>query len=241
MARAVIPCLAAATILGLCLVWVPQADIAISAVFGDENGFALGQSPILKAVRTMMILLTDGAMAVALIVLIIQGSFRGMCLLDQRILAFAVTSYVVGPGLIVNGLLKGFYGRARPSQLEIFGGDRSFSPAFAVSDQCEKYCSFVSGEASALATVAAVLLLLFAKRLPDTKRVVAISAIVTVVLLGSGLRVAFGAHFLSDVLFAWILSVAVVAWLYAAFEIEPADPSARAQHIAALQTTENRS
>ena len=221
MARAVVLFPAATAILALIFVSVPQIDIAVSALFGDENGFPLSRSPILKAARTAMILLTDGIMAMALVALLVQGSFRRVRLFDQRKLAFAVTSYVVGPGLMVGGFLKGFFGRARPNQTDIFGGEGSFSPAFVISDECQRYCSFVSGEATALATVAAILFFLFVRRLPEHERLFPTIVILGVVLFGSALRVAFGAHFLSDVLFAWILSIAVVAWMYAAFEIEP--------------------
>lgn len=164
-----------------------------------------------------MFILTDWAMAVALVLLFIQLVFRRVRIVEIRTLIFALTSYVVGPGLIVNAFLKSYSGRARPRQIELFGGEKTFSPALSFADQCEKNCSFVSGEASTLATVSAILLLVVAPRLPGYLRVIFSVCVLAVAFFGSGLRVAFGAHFLSDVLFAWVISVSVVLSLQAIF------------------------
>lgn len=204
---------------GILFISFPNIDIAVSALFGDATGFPLSESSILNTIRGVMLFLTDGVMIVVLALLIAALIFRKIQIINRRILAFAVTSYIVGPGLIVNAFLKAYSGRARPRQIDVFGGDKSFSPAFIFTDQCEKNCSFVSGEASALATVAVIATLVLVRRLPKAKRVAASVAIAAFAAFGSSLRIVFGAHFLSDVVFAWFISIAVVMVLHAMFNI----------------------
>ena len=51
-----------------------------------------------------------------------------------RVIAFIALSLALGPGLIVNSLLKDNVGRARPFTIVEFGGTKTFSPALAPSD-----------------------------------------------------------------------------------------------------------
>ena len=55
---------------------------------------------------------------------------------------------IIGCGLIANLYFKDTWGRARPVHIQEFGGDKIFTPPFFKSDQCEKNCSWISGEAS---------------------------------------------------------------------------------------------
>ena len=48
--------------------------------------------------------------------------------------------------LLVNALLKDHWGRARPNETTLFGGDGAFSGPFVIAGQCARNCSFVSGE-----------------------------------------------------------------------------------------------
>jgi lipid A 4'-phosphatase len=198
----------------------PKTDITVSVLFGDANGFPLSSSPFLNGFRSVMFMLTDWVMALALLMLVLGLLPSILRIFTARFLSFAVTSYIVGPGLIVNGILKTYSGRVRPRNIDIFGGNDAFSPVFDFAGQCQSNCSFVSGEASALATVATILLIAFVPRLPQSNRIIVQIAILSVAVSGSLLRVAFGAHFLSDVIFAWFISIAVVAGLYKIFKME---------------------
>ena len=44
---------------------------------------------------------------------------------------------------------KDTWGRARPINIQEFGGDKIYTQPFIKSDQCEKNCSWISGESSA--------------------------------------------------------------------------------------------
>jgi len=122
----------------------------------------------------------------------------------RRILLFLFLVLAIGPGLLVNEVFKAESGRARPSQVADFGGQKVFSPAFEPSDQCNSNCSFVSGHASM-----GFFFLAFAWVLRDRRWLYWGAAIGLLVGLG---RITQGAHFLSDVLFGYpvVLATAFV-------------------------------
>ena len=113
-------------------------------------------------------------------------------------------------GFLVNGILKSMWGRARPIQIEAFGGDADFTRAWQVSDNCLSNCSFVSGEASSAAWMVAVVVLM----VPAPWRRWALPAVIAYAAALSLNRLAFGGHFLSDILLSWALTGLVVAGLH---------------------------
>lgn len=197
----------------------PQIDLTVSAFFADpiEGGFPVSRDPFWKAVRSFFILTTDGAVLVVLGLLLrnLLRSRRGH--LNTRAFGFLVAAYVIGPGLVVNGLFKGFWGRARPRNIIAFGGPHQFSPPVIPADQCAHNCSFVSGEASSAATLALALLLLFWLRLDGRGRIAASCVAAVYVGVASGLRIAFGAHFLSDTIFAVLMMGLLVPVVHRVF------------------------
>ena len=60
-------------------------------------------------------------------------------------LAFFVVAGILGPGAVVNLVFKDHWQRARPYQVQQFGGTQQFSRAAVITDQCDNNCSFVSG------------------------------------------------------------------------------------------------
>jgi lipid A 4'-phosphatase len=114
--------------------------------------------------------------------------------------SFLALALLLGPLLVANGVFKSEWGRARPSQLQQFGGDKIFSPALIRTDQCDANCSFVSGEVSSTFTmVFAPALLVMGRR----RREVMAAALAAGAFMGL-LRMAAGGHFLSDVIFAMV-------------------------------------
>lgn len=114
----------------------------------------------------------------------------------QKIFFFLIATMVVGPGLLVNVLIKdNSIGRARPVHLEEFGGQATFTPAFVYSGQCKKNCSFVSGH-SAIGFYAIVLGWVFRKRIWFWAGF-SLGAIISLS------RIMEGGHFLSDTIFAF--------------------------------------
>ncbi|HEV8314850.1 MAG TPA: phosphatase PAP2 family protein [Burkholderiaceae bacterium] len=120
---------------------------------------------------------------------------------------------LLGLGVLVNGLFKEHWGRARPHAVAVFGGDSAFTPALRPAAQCAHNCSFVSGHAAT-----GFALIAFGSLGParTRRRWLLVGAAAGGVI--GAVRIAQGGHFVSDVAFAglaiWLLSVLVrEAWL----------------------------
>jgi lipid A 4'-phosphatase len=127
---------------------------------------------------------------------------------DTRALVFIALATALGPGLLVNTVLKDHWGRARPAQIEAFGGPHTFTAAPLVSDQCPKNCAFVSGHAALGFSLVSFAFLLPAGR---RRRNAVLAAIGFGAVVGLA-RIAGGRHFLSDVVDAGFL-VSGLSWL----------------------------
>ncbi|USO01360.1 MAG: phosphatase PAP2 family protein [Alphaproteobacteria bacterium] len=103
-------------------------------------------------------------------------------------------SYAAIPGVWINLLLKDQWGRPRPSQTIIFGGDYPFSAAYVITGLSKQYGSFVSGHVALAMFVMAVGVFLDRSREP-----LWICGGVVYALVMSVVRIAEGGHYLSDV------------------------------------------
>ncbi|TWI68166.1 lipid A 4'-phosphatase [Desulfobotulus alkaliphilus] len=137
-----------------------------------------------------------------------------------RFLLFALLLLVLGPGLVVNFIFKDHWGRARPVQIESFGGKALFTPAFVMAGECQRNCSFASGHASAAAWL--LCLALFARIRKYKKQMIA-AGWLYFVLVGMG-RIVQGGHFLSDVIFALLFVYMVAVFLERAFWPKASSP-----------------
>jgi membrane-associated phospholipid phosphatase len=126
-----------------------------------------------------------------------------------RAFAFLALSLALGPGLLVNLLLKDHWHRPRPVQVEAFGGTMPFRPYYRADGACRRNCSFVSGEGSTAVWCLAPALLA-----PPPLQTAAVLAAVAFSAGTCVLRMAFGGHFLSDVVFAALLTwlIIIAAW-----------------------------
>lgn len=121
-------------------------------------------------------------------------------------LAFFVVAGILGPGAVVNLVFKDHWQRARPYQVENFGGTQKFTRAAVITNQCDNNCSFVSGHV-------ACGVFLISLGLVQRRRRVAWAVAGT----AAGLVIAFArmsdkAHWLSDVLWAFPITL-VTSWL----------------------------
>ena len=123
--------------------------------------------------------------------------------------AFFGLTLLLGPGIVANGL-KDVTLRARPFHVTEFGGDKQFSPALQISNQCTDNCAFVSGHAAD--GFFFVSLMLLARR----RRAWWIACGFASGLMIGFARVSVGAHWLSDVLWAWPVTMACgwIVWLW---------------------------
>lgn len=121
-------------------------------------------------------------------------------------LAFVVVAGILGPGAVVNWGVKDNWQRARPYQVQAFGGTQTFSRATVMTDQCDANCSFVSGHV-ACGVFLASLGLVHRRR----QRVWAAIGVASGLVIGFA-RMADVAHWLSDVLWAFPITLGT-SWL----------------------------
>ena len=209
--RLILIILAALTLLvGLLFALWPELDLAGAAFFHGVDGF-VGDRPLLRALRAGLYYLPIAVMggfalawAGARLGLPIPAALRPR----GRSVIFLALGLALGPGLLANVILKDNWHRPRPVQTTQFGGPHEFRPWYKTDGACAWNCSFVSGETSgAFWLVAPASLAPAALRLPAVARALGVGATTAV------LRVAFGGHFPSDVLFAGLFTLILLAWL----------------------------
>lgn len=196
----------------------PALDLWFTAQFHDrEIGFAARRIPALGRLRDLNSHLVIAVAAGALISLAAKLALpKRPSIVPARASLFLLSSLVIGPGLLVNAILKEHWGRPRPRDIVEFGGSLPFSGAWQAAEHCLSNCSFVSGEASSAIWLTALALVVpkgFAR--PVFAWTTAIAALVSLN------RIAFGGHFLSDVLIAWALTLFVTGLLYRLIYVSP--------------------
>lgn len=198
---------AATAILSGCFVLVPDVDLAVSRLFFDPvRGFTAASNPELMTLRKSSSWVV-GLTLLALIVVVVRGWRTGR---EARKALFLITGLALASGVVVNGLFKSLWGRARPVQIEGFGGDAAFTPAWTMTDQCASNCSFVSGEASSAAWLAAAAVVMT----PAPWRPILIPLAFAYAAALSFNRLLFGGHFLSDIVLSWAITALVLCLLH---------------------------
>ncbi len=136
-----------------------------------------------------------------------------------RLAIFVGLTIALGPGLLVNTLLKGYYGRPRPAEMIAFGGTKEYAAAWQPSFGSGSR-SFPSGHA-AMGFFWFSFALYYYERNRRRAAAFALLALLHGGLTGWG-RMLQGGHWLSDVLWAAGF-VYLSAWiLYRALRLSPA-------------------
>ena len=196
----------------LVFILMPEIDIGFAQLFYEEGRrfFPRNWPPILvlHVIVPYIVYVTLALVMVLTLVRFIPPLERFR--VRKSVIAYIVLSLALGPLLISNIILKDNMGRARPAQTEQFGGYKKFTPALVPSAECPKNCSFVSGHAATgffLVTFAFLMA-------PGFWRRAAITGAVSVGTIAGLARMAEGAHYLSDVVFAGLINFAVAWALY---------------------------
>ena len=167
-----------------------QIDIAFSSLFFDGSFYLKGslfEVFFYKSVPIVVTTLAVGSIGLFLYNAAFQKNILGV---NGRKIIYVVLVLAFAPGLIVNATFKENWGRARPAEIKEFGGDKTFTPAFVLSNQGGN--SFSSGHGSAAFSVLGFALL--ARKRKELWIALALSYGVAV----SFARVIGGGHFLSD-------------------------------------------
>ena len=199
--------------LTLLFVALPQIDLRTSALFfRTADGFFWQDTLIPRAFyRTINEL--EHVLLYGLMVLFVVSLTR----LHHRLranrarLGYLLVVLLLGPGLLVNGLLKNEVGRARPSDVIQFGGEHQFTRAFLPAQECSRNCAFVSGHAALGFYPVAV-----GFAFPRRRRAWLVGGIGFGALAGL-MRIIQGKHYLSDVVFAFFAIYAIAVITYHAF------------------------
>lgn len=194
----------------------PKLDLVISAIFFDplRRTFPAQGDWFLAGFRFVTSWVIVIAIAIPCTSLIGKMLFPARpALVRGRAMLLVLLSVALGPGLLVNAGLKEHWNRPRPGLVKEFGGPWAYKPWWDASGQCRNNCSFVSGESAA-----AFAMLAPAALVAGPWRIAAIGAAMTFGTLMALLRVVFGGHFFTDVVFAGALSAMLVwtlhGWLY---------------------------
>ena len=112
----------------------PGVDLSVSGWFYDATeGFALAKNPLLRALRSSATWIMRVVVLLALFQ-IARHSWAGrMAGHAARRSLWLLSCLVVGPGLLVSGLLKEYWERPRPIATDLFRGEVRNNPATSAS------------------------------------------------------------------------------------------------------------
>ncbi len=192
----------------------PNLDLALSGLFYQPGrGFAAEADSTIQTVRYLwrlsawVVVAGAGALLIASVLL----GQRRILGIGRAALVFFLLLQGLGPGLLVNAVLKDNWGRARPSQVVEFGGTKRHDPPLLPTDQCARNCSFVGGEAAYAFSFMGLGFLPGPRR--RRRAWLAFGAAFGAAV--SAVRIAQGGHFVSDCLMAAILMLLLGWGLYA--------------------------
>jgi len=201
--------LTVAALVGVVFGVISQFDVDLSAFFFDSNihMFRGNAQPWVQhsrdAARLLITLIAAPALFAILGKLVLP---QRRMLIAGRAALFLLSTLVLGPGILAHTILKDHWGRARPLDIVAFGGGDHFTPWWDPRGPCPKDCSFIAGEPSgAFWTLAPAALA------PPQWRPLAYGAALAFGAAVGVLRIAAGAHFFTDVVFAGVFMF-VLAW-----------------------------
>ncbi|HML08212.1 MAG TPA: phosphatase PAP2 family protein [Xanthobacteraceae bacterium] len=204
--------LAVAVAVGLIFGVFPWLDLKIAGLFFDPpvGIFAVQAQPWAShsrdAARGLVTLLSAPAFLAIFGKLVLP---RRRMLIKGRAAVLLTVALALGPGILANTLLKDHWGRARPIDVTEFGGTDRFTPWWDPRGPCPNNCSFIAGEPSgAFWTLAPAALA------PPQWRALAYAGALAFGAAISVLRLAAGAHFFTDTVFAGVFMFLLVWTLH---------------------------
>lgn len=202
--------LSIAAITGLAFGLYPQLDLKLGALFYDPqtNQFLSRVHPWLYYLRYGALWLVALIALVPIFALIIKMIRpRRPLLIPGRAIIVLLVTLALGPGIVVNTIFKDNWGRPRPGEVTQLGGKQTFVAWWDPRGTCPNNCSFASGDAGA-----AFWTLAPAALSPPAWRPIAYATSIAFGMTVGILRMVFGGHFFSDVIFAGVL-VFLVIWI----------------------------
>ena len=199
-----------ALVVGLVFGIFPELDLRLAALFYDAatKSFPLKLNALAAFLRDAAMWVAWGIALPAIVALAVKLVRPDRSLLiSGRAIVFLLATLTLSAGVLTNLTFKSYWGRPRPVVVSEFNGDLPFVPWWDPRGRCGRNCSFFSGEgATAFWTYAPAALT------PPPWRPAAYAAATLFGVITSGLRMAFGGHFFTDVAAAGLVTFLVV-WL----------------------------
>lgn len=191
----------------------PQLDLSVSArLYEPGAGFVHRDDPVVQALYRFTPWIGRGLMlGVFVYWLLCRLRPAWVNTAWQHGAALSLVAALLGPGLLIEGVLKPYWQRPRPVQVVTFGGSHAYQPPFRFCGDCRSHHSFVSSHAAAGFALANLGLAAGARW---RRRWLGIG-LLTGAVVGAG-RLAQGGHFVSDIVFAFFavwLTGQLVLWL----------------------------
>lgn len=198
-------------ITGLLFYYLP-IDIYVSNLFFNmHSGFFYKANSYLVFMHGLVYaIMTTMCATLGLIILYRFYRIRSFNYRDYLKPLYILLACLVGPGLIVNTLIKEHSTRPRPSQTIVFNGAEPYSPPFSLHGNCLTNCSFVSGHASVGFVFYAFA---FVQNKPRRRRIFIWLGTFLGCIFGLG-RIMQGAHYMSDIIFSGV-TVFITCYLLA--------------------------
>ncbi|MFK5980744.1 MAG: phosphatase PAP2 family protein [Rhizobiaceae bacterium] len=189
----------------------PLLDIEITSVFFLGNRrFVFLDIGIIELLRTLTMWIYVSWYSAIIVALIVSMSRKMLIFgLAARDWFYVVMCSAIGPGILANLVFKNYSGRARPRNIEEFGGGFEFTPVANWSNECGGNCSFISGEVASMFMLFAPLIFICGKH-----RWILVTAMFIFGGLSGLMRIGQGGHFTSDCIMAGIFMIFTAAVLY---------------------------
>lgn len=199
-----------AVVIGAVFGFYPELDLRISSLFYDpaSKTFPVQAYGVAQFARTAAMWLAWAFAVPAIVAVAMKFIWPNRPLIvSGRAVVFLLFTMLMAAGILTNFTLKTFWGRPRPVAVTQFNGTLPFVPWWDPEGRCRRNCSFVSGEGATAFWVLAP-----AALAPPAWRPLAYTGAVVFGAATSGLRVAFGGHFFTDVALAGLLTFLTI-WL----------------------------
>lgn len=193
--------------------WVTDLDLQVAALFHHpeaDDPWPEGRLPLWSFLYRAAPVVTGLVLVGGVLVLgaaAIWDRARPLRLYAVLVLATVLT----GPGLLVNAVFKDHWGRPRPHQVEALGGTKVHVPPLLPTASGGSK-SFPCGHSSVGFSLG-VFYLIWRRRRPRLAWAALLGSLALGTLLGIG-RMAAGDHFLSDVIWSWVIAYGVALALY---------------------------
>lgn len=190
-----------------------EIDLAVSARYYTPGiGFTFNDTELAILLKQVVRPTFKLATILSLLFVLLLSFIMPQAMQSMRKHAlFLFTCIALGPGLMVEGVLKNVFGRARPQDIIEFGGELIHSPAWIISGECTRNCSFVSGDVSGVAILMALPLII-----PRFRLALSIP-ILTMTGFAMAYRILAGKHFLSDTVISACLTIGLVYFIHYLF------------------------